>query len=51
MGSGRQIRKNIMGGGGNLVKLYSAWRGKGWGGKGGYYASYKSTFNLKIKGE
>ena len=29
MGSGRHKGRNIMGGGGNLVKLYSAWRGKG----------------------
>ena len=29
MWSGRHKGRNIMGGGGNLVKLYSAWRGKG----------------------
>ena len=32
-----------VGGGGNLVKLHSAWK------QVRYYAIYKSTFNLKFK--
>ena len=32
-----------VGGGGNLVKLHSAWK------QVRYYAIYRSTFNLKVK--